>query len=120
ETAWYGPETHKAQFLIKSQSICIAADHCIKLENTESQFSPFIHAVLYQNLSYMLPPHIRPHCIAGITDMPAAPDIIGMKDIETYNVSRVLITGDSRKRLFLKKCMSAFLCQRLCLWKSHS
>ena len=78
ETARYGPELHKAQLFIKPQRVCISADHGVELKDTESQFSPLLHTVSYQDFSDMLPPHIRAHRIARIADMTAASDIIGM------------------------------------------
>lgn len=99
----YDSQLNEAQLFIKFQSICIAAHHSIKLEDTKAQLLPFLHAVFYQIFSDMLPTRVRAHRIACVADMAAPPDIVRMKDIESKNLSGNLIISKPGEGLFFKK-----------------
>ena len=80
------PEPDKSQLLIQSQRISVGGDHCIKLQDAKPQFLSFLHAVCYQLFPDMLSSHALFYSVAGIADMPAAPDIIRMKDVQPDNL----------------------------------
>ena len=97
ESAGDCPQSHKPELFIQPEGICIAFHHCVKLQNTESQFFSLLHAVPYKLFPDMLSPHIPAYCVTCIADVPAPPYVVGMQDIKPDDFSRRDIAGKSRK-----------------------
>ena len=108
ETAGNDPQPHKSQFLVQGDGRRIAAYHGVELQDAKPQFLSFLHAVCYQLFPDMLSSPALFYSVAGIADMPAAPDIIRVKDIQTGNLTAFFIVSNAGKRLFPEKFVSGF------------
>ena len=96
KSAGNGAKTDESKLFIKPEGGGIALDNRIELKNPEAKFCAFFHAVPNKRLPDMLSPSVGVHRIAGVADMPATSDIIGMQDVQSHDVSGFAVPGNPR------------------------
>ena len=77
-----GSKPHKAQPLIQMTGMEVTLHDGVELENTEAMLRGLFQAVKHQLLPDMKSAAVRADRIAGVADVPATPDIVGVKDVE--------------------------------------
>ena len=76
------PQLVKAEPFIEMPCMNICRDNRVELQNPKAGVPPLCKRVTYQLLPNMRSPAIPAYCIAGIANMPAAADVVGMKNIK--------------------------------------
>lgn len=87
KTAGHSSQSDKPQLLIKMNRSGIRSHNCIELQHTKAQLPSFLEGMAHQRFADMqaAPPFF--YGIAGIGEMAAAADVVGMEDIEANDGS---------------------------------
>ena len=120
ESSRYCTKPDEPELFIQPQRIYIAGNHCVELQDAESQFFSFLHTVVYQLLADVASSYVSSDRIACIADMAAASCIIRMQNIQAENFSAVSVAGKPCKRLFPEEFIAAFRGQQFHLRKCLS
>ena len=109
----------KPYLLIEMSCRSIARDDSIELQNAKAELPRPPDTVPYEQLADMPPSAFAADSIACVADMPAATDIVRVKDIQPRNIS-VIIAGNSCKALGRKEFISASAVQLILLRKCRT
>ena len=82
------PQLDETQLPVQRKSRSVGADNRVELKDPETQLLPLRQTVADKSLADMAAPAVTAHRVAGVADMTAAPDIVGMKNIETRRSRR--------------------------------
>ena len=98
-------QLYEAQTLVEVAGMDIGSHHGIELHNTKAMSLTLYETIGYQLFADMETSVIPADCVAGITDVAAATDIIWMQNIETTDLSGIDIlsygiVGLNRKKIF--------------------
>lgn len=85
KTAGYGAQPYKAKLFIKMQRAVVGGHHRIKLQNAKAQFFPHAHAVGHQMSADVLPTQTALYRVAGVADVTAAPNVVGVQNIQPHH-----------------------------------
>ena len=120
EALWNNTELGKAQSFIQMQGMDIGGHNGIELEYAETKAGSRFQRVLHQLFANMKSTLALFHGITRIADMTAPAYIVGMENIETYNLIRLTIYGNARIRLAHEERVCRFIRQLFILRKSDS
>ena len=81
EASWNPSNLDKAQTFVEMQGMAVGCYDGIELKDTETKFCTDFQGIFHQLFTDMQSSLVRSNCIAGIADMSAAPDIVGVQDI---------------------------------------
>ena len=87
ESAGDGAKLHKAKPFIQMPSVSVALHYRIELQHPETKLFCLLQAIQHQLFADMLPANGGGNRIARVTDMPTAPDIVRMQDIQPDDLS---------------------------------
>ena len=90
-------ELGKAELLVELERRRICRDDRVKLQNPEADFRGLREAILYEKFADMLTALIFLDRIACIRNMPAAPDIVRVENVQPDDLARVRIDSDARE-----------------------
>ena len=90
-------ELRKAKLLVEFESRCVCRDNGVELQNPETDFFSFCEAILHEKFTDVLAALILLDRIARVRDVPAAPDIVWMKNVQPDHLAGVRIDSDARE-----------------------
>ena len=120
ETTGNHAQLDKAKTFIEMSRVNIAGNNSIKLQDAEAMEFSLNKTVGDQFLSDMKSPCLGADCIAGIADMTAPADIVGMKNVKSQHIPSVRILCYSSVCLLSKKCFAGFRIQKIFLGESNA
>ena len=113
-------QLREAQALIKVQGMDVSSHDRIELHDAETQSCAHGQRILDELLADVLPSSVRPDGIAGIADVAASAHVIGVQDVETDNLARLAIHGDTGMGLAAEKNVGLLIGQFLNLWEGNA
>ena len=107
----------KAKPFIEMPCVGVGPHDGIELENPEAVGLSLGQAVQHQLFADMEAAGIPAYGVAGVADMAAAADVVGMENIEAEDAAAFRILSHGAVCLFREKCGAGLFIQQLGLWK---
>ena len=120
ETTGNHAQLDKAKTFIEMSRVNIAGNNGVKLQDAEAMEFSLNKTVGDQFLSDMKASCLGADCIAGIADMTAPADIVGMKNVKSQHFAVVCIFSYSSVSLLCKKCFAGFFAQKIFLGEGNA
>lgn len=98
----------------------IARHNCVKLQYTETMHFSLGYAIFYQLFSNMKSAVTVGYGVAGVADVSAAADVVGMQDVQTVNMAGLPVHRDGGTGLLCEKGCAGGSVQQLLLRKGHA
>ena len=91
-------ELRKAKLFVQLQCRCVCRDDRIELQNSKADFLCFNKTIFHEKFADVLAALVFLDRIARIRNMPAAPDIVRVENVQPDHFAGVRINSDSREQ----------------------
>lgn len=120
EAAGDGAEGLKAKALVQVPRVRVAGDDGVELQNPEAMCPALFEAVRNQLFTDVQTARCALDSVAGVADMAAAADVIGVQDIKAVYMAGLPVFCDGSMGLLREKGRTGFCVQQLLLREGHA
>jgi len=120
ESARNHAKLNESKLAVQRKSAFVRSDNGVELQNTESAFFGPTYGIADKCFPDMMSSPFRSNGITGVADMPAAPDVVRMKDIEPGDLFGFFVPGKPGERLHGKERMTGFRSKLILLGEGYA
>ena len=120
EAAGDDAERLEAEALVQVPRVCVAGDDGVELQDAEAARPALPETVGHQLFADVQTARFPLDRVAGVADVSAAADVVGMQDVQTVNMAGLPVLRDGGTGLLCEKGCTGGSVQQLLLRKGHA